>query len=170
MFRERTEAIKSKTAGGLIGIPLLITVVMMIAIPALTVYLTGLVLPAKEGELVTLSGAIAGVFNVILSALIILKVSKIKLKDIGLGLKGMMSGSLVGIITGTAVLAIVALITAALGGVEIAYVLKPEYMTGLLVGVLFFAFQGTFEELVFRAYLMPHFAKKNRDSRRYSYK
>lgn len=162
MFRGRTQAIKYNTVWRLVVLPLIVMAVVTVAVPAVTAALVGYVIPT-HGALVSLSGAIAGVIGFLISLFIIVKTSKLKLADIGLSKKGAIRSSIIGAVAGVIALSLVAFATLKLGGVTIENIYKPEFLlssTGILVGMLFFMFQGSFEELVFRAYLMPHFAKK----------
>lgn len=142
--------------------PLIIMLVAMVALPAIVAPLVEKVLPG-HGALVSLSTTVAEALVFFVTLFLIVKTSKLALADIGLAKKGALRNVVIGTCAGVVTLGMVAVATAMLGGVEITNVFKPEYLvsaTGLLVGVVFFALQGTFEELIFRAYLMPHFAKK----------
>ncbi len=40
------------------------------------------------------------------------------------------------------------------------YTFNTEYIGTILIGLVLFSFQGTYEEIIYRGYLLPHFAKK----------
>ncbi len=99
------------------------------------------------------------ILNIFLSLFIIVKLSRIKVKDLGLSFTKAFSKIVIGSIGGFAAISVIALLINLIEGVETTYHFKSEYMGMLLWGLVFFAFQGTYEELIFRGYLMPHFSK-----------
>lgn len=99
------------------------------------------------------------ILNVVLALLVISKIGKIKLVDLGFQLKGAFIKSLIGAITGFLAISLVAMTIKLLGGVTISYNFKTEYIMGLLLGLIMFSFQGTYEEIIYRGYLFPHFSK-----------
>ncbi len=160
MYKQREQAIPFTSKTKLITLPIIFAIVMIIIVPLIGSVLIELISPSVDGELISVSSTIGMIFNVIISVFIISKASKLKLKDIGLSFTGAFSKILVGIIYGLVAISVVALVINLFGGTETVYNFKPEYLKTILIGLVFFAFQGTYEELVFRGYLMPHFSKK----------
>ncbi len=95
-----------------------------------------------------------------ITLVLLLNLSKINLEAIGLDTAGLAMNITNGVLAGFLALTIVGLLIQLAGGVSITYVFEASYLGPLLLGLVFFAFQGVFEELVFRGYLMPHFSKK----------
>lgn len=168
IYRQLEQAIPFNSTMKLIIVPLLILILIVLLVQPIisigvSVLFTGSIKETLSnlGTLLTSAPNVVGeCLTVLVTIAIILKISKIRLKDIGLHFKGAFPAILKGILLGFATISLVGLSITLLGGVEITYNFKPEYMGTILLGVIFFAFQGTFEELVFRSYLMPHFSKK----------
>ncbi len=133
---------------------------LVIFLPMLMDSLVGLVLTAPKGMLITLPMTLGMMLTVFASLFLMTKVSKITLVDLGLGASKAFAKVLIGVISGFIAISLVALLINVLGGVTSTYNFKAEYLSTLAIGVVFFAFQGTYEELVYRSYLMPHFSKK----------
>ncbi|WP_336250536.1 CPBP family intramembrane glutamic endopeptidase, partial [Stomatohabitans albus] len=98
--------------------------------------------------------------SVLISFVVMMKVGKLSREDLGLTSSGVFGAIARGLIGGFIAITLTTLAIKLLGGVTIEYVFKPEYLSTLLLGVVFFAFQGTYEELIYRSYLMPHLSKK----------
>ncbi|PID83536.1 hypothetical protein CSB11_00790 [Candidatus Campbellbacteria bacterium] len=160
MFTKLQDALKFNSTVKSIIIPIVIALVANMGIEMLTSIGIEMVLPTPEGKMISLGGTIGMFLNIVLSIILIINVSKIKVKDLGLGLKGVFGKVFIGMITGLAVLSLVGFSIYSLGGIEITYSFKPEFMFPILLGLVFFILQGTSEELIFRAYLMTHFSKK----------
>ncbi len=159
MFQKRKDAIKYDSTVKLIGFPILMFLLTNLAIAGLTSFLTELVFPVNASP-ISLGSTIAMILNVLLSVVLMLFLGKIKLKDLGFSSKSVLKNILIGIVSGFVILSIVALIIKVLGAVTIKNVFQTSHIKVLLIGLVFFMFQGTFEELVFRSYIMTHFAKK----------
>ncbi len=158
MYKERINAIKAEGKLKLVLVPILMMLLLTILVPGLWAELSNLVF-AKPNTLISVKGTIEFILTVVTSVILIMLVAKIKLKDLGLGGTGAFLQSLIGIVAGFLALSLVAIATKIFAGVSITYDFKGEYLPLILVGFVFFAFQGTFEELVYRAYLQPHFSK-----------
>ncbi len=159
-YQQREQAIPFTSKTKLITLPVLFAILMIVFVPLIVPILKELLLPSEgEEALISLTSTFEMIFNVFFSVFIISKVSKLKLKDIGLSFAGAFSKIIIGVIGGLIAISVVALAINLLGGTETVYNFKPEYLKTILIGLVFFAFQGTYEELVFRGYLMPHFSK-----------
>ncbi|MBS9784526.1 MAG: CPBP family intramembrane metalloprotease [Oceanivirga sp.] len=158
MLKKRENSISFNTKSRLIYIPILISLISVIFIPVLLEILLGIIFKPSV-ELITVSGTIGMALNFILTLFIITKLSKIKISDLGLEFKGAFDKSIIGILCGLLAISLVAISIKILGGVNIIYNFKIEYLGTILLGLVFFIFQGTYEELIYRSYLMPHFSK-----------
>ncbi len=169
-YKKREEAIPFYSKTRLIGLPILYSILLMLFVPVMSIgiiagviylinIITGSDMPLIRKEPVSLYGTIQMILTIFISGFIILKVSRIKLMDLGLDFKNAFSKILKGLIGGFIAISLVVLLINLVGGVQTTYVFKSEYIGSLLLGMVFFAFQGTYEELVFRGYLIPHFSK-----------
>lgn len=158
MFKERINALKFDSITKTIIIPILIVVVSNILIAGIAGELVNLVVSTQNP--MGLGGLLAMMINVFASIGLIIFISKIKLKDLGIVSKKCIRNILSGAILGIIVLSIVGIIIYLLGGVTINYNFKSSYFMPILIGVVFFSFQGFSEELIFRGYLLTHFSKK----------
>ncbi len=160
MFKKRVDAIQFDGTWRLIGLPLLIATLISVFLPVLTEKLTVFIPKVHPTFMVNISSAIGMILNVAITLFIMCKFSKLSLADLGFEKEGAISKSIIGMISGGLALVAVATIISLLGGINITYNFKPEYVVTIISGIVLFAFQGTSEEIVFRGYLMPHFAKK----------
>ncbi len=158
MFKEKLKALKFDSVSKSIVIPIVIMLVANVAIAGIISEIIGKFLPSDNP--IAIGGAIGMVLNVVLSTVLVLKVSKIKMKDLGLSSKKAVSSLLAGALLGLVILSLVGITIKLIGGVNIEYVYQSSFLIPILIGLLFFAFQGFWEELIFRSYLMTHFAKK----------
>ncbi len=158
-YKQREQAIPFTSKTKLITLPIVFSLLMIVFIPALMGYIAELLIPAPKGQMITVSSTVGMILTVISTVFIILKVSKIKLKDLGLNFTGAFAKILTGTIFGLIAISLVALAINLLGGTATTYNFQSAYIQNLLVGIVFFAFQGTYEELLYRGYLMPHLSK-----------
>ncbi len=158
-YKQREQAIPFTSKTKLITLPIVFLLLMVILIPVLMGYLAELFIPASKGEAISISSTIGMILTIISSALIIMKISKIQLKDLGLDFTGVFGKIFTGTIGGLIAISLVALGISLLGGTSTAYNFQSKYIKNILIGIVFFAFQGTYEELMFRSYLMPHLSK-----------
>ncbi len=159
LYQQREQAIPFTSKTKLITLPIVFSLLMIIFIPALMGYIAELLIPAPKGQMITVSSTVGMILTVISTTFIILKISKIKLKDLGLNFTGAFAKIFTGTICGLIAISLVALVINLLEGTVTTYSFQSGYVKNLLVGIVFFAFQGTYEELMYRGYLMPHFSK-----------
>ncbi|VWL85003.1 CPBP family intramembrane glutamic endopeptidase [Oceanivirga miroungae] len=159
MFKERKDAIKYSGMGKIIGLTLLMFLLGNIVIEGVTSILGDLVFGASESQ-ISIGSTFAMILNVVIMTVIMMLVSKIKLKDLGLDSKAVIKNILIGAISGILVLTVVGLSIKMMGAVTIVSVYKSSYLKMIIVSLIFFIFQGTFEELVFRSFIMTQLSKK----------
>lgn len=105
-------------------------------------------------------GSITGMLiTLVVMPVLMKKVSKVKIGNLGIRTEKIYKYVLMGTLGGFLCLALVALSIWGLGGVTIEQ--KSLAFTFALVGgLVYFMLQGVWEELIYRAYLMPLFSKK----------
>ncbi len=155
-FEKRENAIKFNSKKRLIAIPLLVFLLIII-FNQIFLGVFSILLPAKN--FISLGTTINMILTVVFSLFVITKFSKIKLIDLGLTKKNAFRMILIGAVSGLVTLSLVTFLINLLNGGTTSYNFKIEYLQALLTGLIFFIFQGTYEELIFRAYFMPHFSK-----------
>ncbi|MBS9778748.1 MAG: CPBP family intramembrane metalloprotease [Campylobacteraceae bacterium] len=159
MYKQREEAIVFDSKTRLIAIPLLIALLLSAIFPEIFNLLVGLVLPSTEEQTVSLASFVEMVLSISMCFLLILWTSKLKFKDIGLETKGAFFKILIGIACGFATISTVTFLINIFGGVQTSYTFEMKFLPHMILGLVFFAIQGTYEELIYRGYLMPHFSK-----------
>ncbi len=170
-YQKREAAIPFDSKTRLIGLPILFSILLMFFVPLLVMGMIagvsflinttlGTDFPLIRAEQVSFMGAIQMILMIVISTFIIVKISEIKIADLGLSVVNAFSKILIGTVGGFVAISAVALLVNLIGGVDTVFVFKPEYIGMLLVGLVYFSFQGTYEELIFRGYLLPHFSKK----------
>ncbi len=158
-YKQQEQAIPFTSKTRLITLPVVFSLLMIVFIPALMGYISELLIPAPKGQMITVSSTVGMILTVISTGFIILKISKIKLKNLGLSFTGAFAKIIIGSICGLIAISLVALAINLLGGTSTTYNFNPKYLITILTGVVFFAFQGTYEKLMYRGYLMPHLSK-----------
>ncbi len=165
-FKQHEQAIPFHSATRLLVAPTLILILILLFVEPIISLLVEIPFIDSLGHVfddtpsMSFATALAQILTVFASIFIILKVSEVKLPNIGLPFKRVFINILKGAFSGFLMLAIIGLIIQLLGGINITFNFKQEYTGSILLGLLFFSFQGTFEELLFRSYLLPHFSKK----------
>lgn len=158
MYKDHLEEIKSKGILGLIIVPFIIVLLTYI-MPSLV----QLLFVSFEGDnalKIGSIGSVAGMVSVlVVMPIVMFKVSKIRLKTLGITGKNLLLNILKGGVFGLLFLSIVAISIYVLGGVSIE-INSFDISIPFIMGLLFFVCQGTWEELMYRAYLMPMFSKK----------
>ncbi len=160
MFQKRMDAIEHNDNKHLVWIPLGMLILMTLVVPIITGALGEIIPNANPEAMVSIHGTILMVLNVVISLALISKLGKMKMNDLGFESAKAFSKVLIGMISGCIAISVVAFIIKTIGGVTMSYTFKPENIITILVGLVLFAFQGTYEEIVYRGYLLPHFAKK----------
>ncbi|PIE81312.1 MAG: hypothetical protein CSA11_04785 [Chloroflexi bacterium] len=162
MFKERVEAVKYNGWLGLVIVPLIVSLIIMNQGLPLLVQVTGILvlkIPMEESLVSTLS-VFAYTFSLILSIILAMLVGKLKLKDLGLPKENAGKDILKGAIGGFLAIALVSLLINVLGGVNTEFIFKSSFVGTIMMGLVMFIFQSTFEEFVYRSYLIPHLSKK----------
>ncbi len=160
MFQKKMDAIEHNDNKHLVFIPLGMLILMVLVVPIITGAIGELIPNANPKAMVSVHGTILMVLNVIISLAFISKLGKVKMNDLGFESTKAFSKVLIGMISGFIAISVVSFIIKTIGGVTMTYTFKPENISTILIGLVLFSFQGTYEEIVYRGYLLPHFAKK----------
>lgn len=159
MYQDRVSAIHFISKWRLIWLPLIIAMIVLAVLPAIFTPLFAAVLGLDAGALISWASALGMGATLVLGIFIMKKGSKLTLADLGLPRRKAVAKSLGGLLIGIACVSIVAMIILALGAITISSAYTSAALGPIMTAAVFFIFQGTWEELIYRAYLMPHFSK-----------
>lgn len=157
MYNNYVNNIKASGYKRLVMIPLLIAFFIYLAPPLFQVFYN-IIFPAPLTEIGSISATLGMGTTLIIAVLIMSRIVKLKLSDLGITSHSVVRSFLMGVVAGLSLLSIVVLLIFLLQGVEIR-INKNFTLFPFIIGLIFFIFQGTWEELIYRAYLMPHFSK-----------
>ncbi|GGG79769.1 CPBP family intramembrane glutamic endopeptidase [Corynebacterium pelargi] len=158
-YQQHVAAIPSDTKKKLIALPILVALVVLLIIPGVFQYGLAPLIGSDPEQLISPAGAVGMIAAVTLGSWLMAKTSGISFGDLGIKKQHWASRAITGAVWGILALSAVGLIINVLGGTRTTYVFDTSMVGALVTGVVFFAFQGTWEELIYRAYLMPHFSK-----------
>lgn len=159
MYQEQKEHIQMKSKWKMILIPLIISAIVLAVIPGIFDLIFGLFLPSSEEINTTPASAVSMIVTVVLSGLLMCRVSKMSFEDLGWHKSGAIREIVKGAIGGFLSISVIAIVALLLGGIKLEYVFSSSATFGIFSAFVFYMFQGTWEELVMRSYLMPNFAK-----------
>ena len=109
---------------------------------------------------ITIGSTIGRIVAVLVCLVLLTKLFRLTLPDLGMVRTGRARSWLAGVGYGFAAVTVVFLINVVTGAVDVSYVLQVKQTWVLLLAAVFFAFQGFFEELLFRFFLIPAAAAK----------
>lgn len=157
MYEKYVKSIPDGNKKKLIAIPLLVAFFTFV-LPSILQFMFIAVFPAPVDEIASFSGMLAMVTTVFVAVFLMSKLAGISYLSLGIKKEKWPFQILIGAICGVAILSIVAFIILILKASVLE--LNPQFsIIPFLIGLVFFIFQGTWEELIYRAYLMPHFSK-----------
>lgn len=159
VYAEKVRQITSKGYLRLLVIPLLVAFVVFAVIPGALAPLFGLILPGDEAHPVNLASAAAMWVSLIGGGYLMIYASKLSWERLGFNKTHPLRDVATGIGLGLGLLIIVAVLIRVLGGTTWSWVFGTSAIGPILVAIIFFAAQGTWEELIYRGYLMPFFSK-----------
>lgn len=156
-YERRVEAVTRRGWAGSVLLPVLMAAVLLFLNGILTA-LAEVVLPPAEGDPspASAAGLVGMVLSVVLGVWLLCAVSRIRPMDLGFVREGAVRGGLVGAGVAVFVMTLVFAVNALLVSIDVSARLGAADVGPILLALVFFLFQGTFEELVFRLYLMPH--------------
>ncbi|MDO5077238.1 CPBP family intramembrane glutamic endopeptidase [Corynebacterium sp.] len=160
MYQRRVDAISKQGGWRLAGLPIIVSLVVLALIPSVVTPLAAVITgEAWEANPITIASTLGMISAVVLGGLLMIYASKISWESLGFVREQRGRSMLLGVGLGAGLLALVALLTWLFGGVDYSYAFTLNGLGAICLAIVFFAFQGTWEELVYRGYLMPHFSK-----------
>ena len=159
-FQTYVDSIQSKSKLKLLLVPILVTILIIVLnqlliIPFIFIFNDGL------KEVLSFSGSsnfVSEAISLFLAIFLMTKISKISTEQLGFSKDNILSSYFKGALFGTLQIFTVFSIILGLKAIEVYYVLNIPMIIFIKV-FIFFIFQGLFEEILFRGYLMPFFSK-----------
>ncbi len=159
-FQSYVDNIQEKNKFKLLLIPILITILIIILSQLLIIPLI-FIFNDSFKEVMSFSGTsnlVTQVLSVFLAIFLTTKISKLSTEQLGFSKDNIVASYFKGSLFGTLQILFVFSIILGLEAVEVYYVANIPMIVFIKV-FIFFIFQGLFEELLFRGYLMPVFSK-----------
>lgn len=144
-----------------IVLPLLLVVLVGVSLPGILEVLLNLVI-GKRGDsdsATGLSATLGMVIGMPIGLWLIVKLSHVTPTEIGFDRGRALKGILGGILGGALAISGTFVVNALTGSVDVRSVFSGNHLPAILLSAVFFAFQGTWEEIWFRSYLMPQFSQ-----------
>ena len=150
-FQNYVDSIQSKSKLKLLLVPILVTILIIILnqlliIPFIFIFNDGF------------SNLVSEAISLFLAIFLMTKISKISTEQLGFSKDNIVTSYLKGAFFGTLQVLSVFLIIFCLNAIEVYYVANIPILIFIKI-LIFFVFQGLFEEILFRGYLMPMFTK-----------
>lgn len=150
-FQTYVDSIQSKSKLKLLLVPILVTILIIILnqlliIPFIFIFNDGF------------SNLVSEAISLFLAIFLMTKISKISTEQLGFSKDNIVTSYLKGAFFGTLQVLSVFLIIFCLNAIEVYYVANIPILIFIKI-LIFFVFQGLFEEILFRGYLMPMFTK-----------
>lgn len=159
-FQSYVDNIQEKNKFKLLLIPILITILIIILSQLLIIPLIFIFNDSLK-EIISFSGTsnlVTQVLSLFLAIFLMTKISKLKTEQLGFSKDNIVSSYLKGTLFGILQIFSVFFIIFGLKAIDVYYVGNINVL--LLIKVfIFFVFQGLFEEILFRGYLMPFFQR-----------
>lgn len=149
LYETYVKGIKSTSKKDLIVIPLIIGLLTFLA-PTVLQLVLSLIFLAPLDQVGSFPGMLGMAITVFLFSYIMKRVSKYSYGDLGLQKDKWFLKSVEGAIGGIVILGMVVLLIWMLGGTKLVSNASGVQFGPFLVGLLFFIFQGTWEELIYR--------------------
>ncbi|PCF41203.1 CPBP family intramembrane glutamic endopeptidase [Staphylococcus delphini] len=161
MYKQYVNQVKDKHPLYLIFIPILMIIVSVLLINGFWNVLITLLLGRwiDTDNILGIGALLEMVLTFFTTLWLIKKVSGFSVRDLGFLKTNFMKYYLIGALGGILSILFVFLVNILFGGVHTTFVFEPKSLFAILVALVFFLFQGMYEELLFRLYLMPHFSK-----------
>lgn len=159
-FQSYVDSIQSKSKLKLLLVPILV-VTFIIVLNQLLIIPLIFIFNDSFKEVMSFSGTsnlVTQVLSVFLAIFLITKISKLSTEQLGFSKDNIVASYFKGSLFGTLQILFVFSIILGLEAVEVYYVANIPMIVFIKV-FIFFIFQGLFEELLFRGYLMPVFSK-----------
>ncbi|ARJ50974.1 CPBP family intramembrane glutamic endopeptidase [Staphylococcus lutrae] len=161
MYEQFVNKVQHKHPLYLICIPILIVAISLLLIATIWDLFTTLLLDHfidTERDF-GLAMTLEMILTLFTTLWLIKKVSGFSYRDLGFMKRNFMKHYLLGAVGGALGISLVFFINLVFKGIDVTFVFKTEALSAILLAFIFFLFQGMYEELLFRLYLMPHFSK-----------
>ncbi|MEZ2190090.1 lysostaphin resistance A-like protein [Corynebacterium sp. CCM 9204] len=109
---------------------------------------------------ISIGSTIGRIATVLLCVLLLTKLFRLTLPDLGMVRENRFGTWITGVGFGFAAVTVVYLLNVIFGTLDVSFTLKMSELWVLLLAAVFFAFQGFFEELLFRFFIIPAYAAK----------
>ena len=159
-FQTYVDSIQSKSKLKLLLVPILVTTFIIVLNQFLILILMPIFNDSLE-EIFSFSGTsnlVDEAFCLFLSIFLMTKISKLKIEQLGFTKDNIVFSYLKGALFGTLQIFTVFFIIFGLKAIDVYYVGNIPILIFIKI-LIFFVFQGLFEEILFRGYLMPLFSK-----------
>ena len=159
-FQSYIDSIQEKNKFKLLLVPILVVILIMFINQLLIIPLI-FTFNDRFKEVISFSGTsnlVSEVVSVFLAIFLMTKISKLSTEQLGFSNDNIVSSYFKGALFGTLQIFTVFSIILGLEAIEVYYVVNIPMIVFLKV-FIFFIFQGLFEEILFRGYLMPLFSK-----------
>lgn len=159
-FQSYVDSIQEKNKFKLLLIPILVVVLIMFINQLLILPLI-FIFNDSFKEILSFSGTsnlVSEILSLFLSIFLMTKISKLKTEQLGLTKDDIIISYLKGALFGTLQIFSVFFIIFGLKAIDVYYVGNISILI-LIKVFIFFVFQGLFEEILFRGYLIPFFSK-----------
>ncbi|AZA12695.1 CPBP family intramembrane glutamic endopeptidase [Corynebacterium choanae] len=158
-FARQVARVTGMSVAAQVIIPFFLGIAVLLLLPAVGTVVVALL--TGESLEQTLSWAsTAGMWVAVLGgAWLITRVSRISWRALGFDVHRWWQQLTLGFVAGSGLIGLVTAVLVVTGAVSLRWVWSADAATALAVAVLYFLAQGMLEELVYRGYWMPHFAK-----------
>ena len=160
MYKQHVKSIKKNTITSNIIVPIVISAIIIMILNSTFAFLDLILKETNSDSVTSLSSMISMILSVVIGAILIKKVSSWSWFNLGWHKKNFFPSYFVGAVIGVLAITIVFIINLLLKSIEVSYVFTSSALVPFLISFIFFLFQGTYEELIFRSYLMPFFSRK----------
>lgn len=159
MYKDHVNNINISSKPKLIFFPIISVFLGIILFPAILGLILSLLFNSSINDLTSPAYTIGMGISLFLSASILCKMSKITFSDLGLNRKGLLKDVSIGAVIGVTMIISLVIIILLLGGIKLNYIFSSQNIFSIISAFIYFMFQVTLEELIYRGYMMPHYEK-----------
>lgn len=155
-YKNHVEKIKKEGLWNLILLPIILVVITFLMPQVLQLIIGGFI--GGAASVASLAGTIGMIITVAVFPRIMAKVGGFGLNTLGITRQNLLKNIIKGSLGGILLLCLVGATIYLTGSTQI--IKNSTLSMSFFIGLIFFICQGTWEELMYRGYLMPHFSKK----------
>lgn len=161
MYEQYVNRVKNRSKFSLICIPMLVVILSVLPIMGFWSIIVELVLGniADSNNDLGLGSTIEMILTLFTTLFLMKQVSGFSWRDFGFLKEKFLKNYLLGATGGALSIFIVFLVNYLFKGTEVTNVVGISSLSAIFIAFIFFLFQGMYEEVLFRLYLMPHFSK-----------